>query len=433
VLGTKGYPFATLSVSLWSAAPGRGMTVVLAVRDNGRYAFAKPLFTGNITTSRRLLEHDVAFADGDVFDLRKVEQSRQRLLLRPYIRAVDVGPPAVLLDAALTPEAQQSLEKVLVPFACEDQRGLGFDGAIAFNAGAQSASETFSGIVNISLLNLLHEGEAAEVSYVGRKDYSKLSFSLAKPYLFNVPVFASADFGLEILAEQNGFLHGGLEGLTEFATVWQLGLGLKGHEVWDTGGEPSEYLGVDIILSRPQERMRAGVGSQGLEIRTGSGLAHNNNRQFDRWHVDITGAAQAPLTARQAISCRAVGRSMFTKPDDSLQTVELYRTGGYRSVRGYADDEFAFKTVFYVQGEYLVYFSAEGAVYAFTDAGAGFGPNSQLNVDGATRMLSYGVGLRIPVTIGSATVEWARNYKDTRSLGRVHVSIQNRISAALGK
>jgi hypothetical protein len=433
LMGAKGYPFATLSVSMSAPEPGRGLTIVLEEHDNGRYAFSKPLFTGNITTSRRLLEHDILFREGEPFDLRKVDQSRQRLLLRPYITSVDVAPPAVLLDAALTPAAQQSLDKVLVPFVCQDANGLGFDGAITFSAGGASAASNFFGIVNISLLNILHSGESAEISYNGQKDYSKLSFSLAKPYLFDVPVFASGDFGLEIQAEKNGFLHGGLEGTMEFAALWQLGLGINGHEVWDTGGTSSEYAGVDIILSRRQERLAAGVFSEGLVIRTGSGLAHNNGRQFDRWHVDIAGGAHVPVTGRQAVACRAVAQSLFTQPDDSLQSVELYRTGGYRSIRGYADNEFAFKTVFYIQGEYLLYFSAEGAVYAFSDAGAGFGSHDQLTVESATRMFSYGIGLRIPVKIGSATVEWARNYQDTQSFGRIHVAIQNPISAALGK
>jgi hypothetical protein len=312
--------------------------------------------------------------------------------------------------------------------------GLGFDGALTFQAGGPGAGGFF-GIVNISLLNILHGGESAEISYNGQKnpDNSKLSVSLSKPYLFDFPVFASGDFGLEILAEKNGFLHGGLEVLTEFSASWQLGIGLLGHEVWDTAGTGSEYVGADIILSRQQDKRLAGTTSRGLVIRTGSGLAYNNGRQFDRWHVDIAGGEEVPLTARQSIAGHAVGQTLFSQPDDSIQTVELYRTGGYRSIRGYTDNEFAFKTVFYVQAEYLFYFSSEGAVYAFSDAGAGFGPHDQLNFSGATRMLSYGVGLRIPVKIGVAAIEWARNYKDSQSLGRIHVSIQNAISAALGR
>lgn len=434
-LGTRGYPFATLSVALGAPSPGHGITVELLVRDNGRYAFSKPLFTGNIKTSRRLLAHDVLFGEGEPFDLHKVEESRERLLLRPYISGVDVASPAVLLDANPAPASQQILDKVLVPFICEDRSGLGFDGALAFQAGGASAPAAggFSGIVNISLLNILHSGESAEITYNGRKDFSKLSFSLAKPYLFNVPLFASGDFGLEIQAEKNGFLHGTLEGLTEFAVRWQLGLGINGHEVWDTSGSSSEYTGVDVILSRQPERLTAGALSRGIVIRTGSGLAHNNGRQFDRWHVDVSGGVQVPLTNRLAIGGRVVAQSLFTQQGDSLQTVELYRTGGYQSIRGYADNEFAFKSVCYVQGDFLLYFAAESAVYVFSDAGAGFGPYDQLNFQEATRMLSYGVGLHLPVKIGSGTIEWARNYKDTRSLGRIHVSIQNSISSALGK
>lgn len=436
VLGTKGYPFATLSVALGAPTQGRhGISVVLSVRPNGQYAFSRPLFAGNIKTSRKLLAHDVVFRDGEAFDLRKVDQSRQRLMLRPYITGVDVAPPSVLLDAAVAPAAASTLalDKVLVPFVCQDQSGLGFDGALAFQAGGPSAASSFSGIVNISLLNILHSGESAEVSYNGLKDYSKLSFSLAKPYLFDVPLFASGDFGLEIQAEKNGFLHGALEGFTEFAVLWQLGLGINGHEVWDTSGTSSEYTGVDIILSRQPERQVAGAYSRGIIIRTGSGLARNNGRQFNRWHVDVSGGVQVPVTGRQAIGLRAVGQSLFTQPDDSLQTVELYRTGGYQSIRGYSDNEFAFKSVVYAQAEYLIYFSTEGAVYAFSDAGAGFGPYDKVNFSGATRMLSYGIGLHIPVKIGRATIEWARNFKDTQTLGRIHVSIQNPISAALGK
>ena len=407
LMGTKGYPFATLSVTMSEAVPGRGLTIVLQEHDNGRYAFSKPLFTGNIKTSRRLLEHDILFREGELFDLRKVEQSRQRLLLRPYITSVDVAPPSVLLDASLAPSTPQTLDKVLVPFICNDQNGLGFDGALAFQAGGQSAASNFTGIVNISLLNLLHSGESAEISYNGQKDYSKLSFSLAKPYLLDVPVFVSGDFGLEIQAEQNGYLHGGLDGCMEFAGSWQVGLGVVGHEVWDTSGTSSEYAGADIILSRRQERLAAGEFSEGLVIRTGSGLARNNGRQFDRWHVDISGGMQVPVTRRQAVEFRGVAQSLFTQPDDSLQTVELYRTGGYQSIRGYSDNEFAFKTVFFVQADYLLYFSARGAVYVFSDAGAGFGPHDQLNLSGATRMFSYGVGLRIPVKIGSAIMSRA--------------------------
>ncbi len=430
-LGERGYPFASLSVSLSPVRAVNRLTVTFDIRDNGKHAFSKPLFLGPISTNRHLLEHDAAFKDNQVFDFRLVEQTKNRLLLRPYIVSVDPMPPSVLLEAQLGQSPLNGMDKVLMPFYCRDQKGLGLDGAITFQAGGQSATTTFFGIVNISLLNLLHGGESGEVSYTGQKDYSKLSFALSKPYMFDLPLHVSADFGLEIQAEENGFLRGGIEGLTDIASDWQIGMALDGHEVWDTSGSSSEYVGAEIILKRPQKRQMANTFTQGMEIRTGSGYARNYGRQFDRYNVEISGNVHMPFFVRQALYFGAVCQTLFTRPDDSLRTPELYRTGGYRSVRGYSDNEFAFKTVGYTQTAYLFYFSPEGAVYAFVDAGAGFGPNSQPTISDATVLFGYGIGLRIPVSIGTATLEWARNYTDTKSFGRLHVSIQNPISTAL--
>jgi outer membrane protein assembly factor BamA len=102
-------------------------------------------------------------------------------------------------------------------------------------------------------------------------------------------------------------------------------------------------------------------------------------------------------------------------------------------MRGYTDNEFAFKTVLYEQLEFLYYFSYTGSTYIFIDAGVGFGALSAIGVSNATKMLGYGVGIRIPVKIGDASFEWARNYKDTQSWGRIHLSLRNSISAGMTK
>ena len=184
VFGTKGYPFAALSIAFddtadsvlkQGAVSGRGIGIIFDVRENGRYAFAKPLFIGTIKTSRRLLGHDIVYKEGQAFDMRKVEESRSRLLLRPYISSVEVSSPSVLLEPVMTPDSFSDssqaarLDRVLVPFSCTDNSGLGFDGALSFQAGGQTPSNTFFGIVNLSLLNLLHSGEAARFPTTDRR------------------------------------------------------------------------------------------------------------------------------------------------------------------------------------------------------------------------------------------------------------------------
>ena len=322
-----------------------------------------------------------------------------------------------------------------MPFVISDNFGLGLDGAIAFQAG-QTSANTLTGLFSISLNNIFHRGEVGLFSYKGEQGYQLLEASLSVPYLFGVSLFGSSGFGLEVQENSYGYLHGELKLLTELWPFWQGGIVLQGHEITryvDSMDIASNYEGVDFVLEREGKAYRAGQYGSDLEFKIGSGLQQTQGQQMNRWHIDLNTGAQAPLNVRYAVAGRVVGGTYVTDARDTMQTAELYRTGGYKSVRGYTDNEFAFKTVLFEQLEFLYYFSYNGSTYIFMDAGAGFGPESSVSVSAATKMLGYGVGIRIPVKIGEGSFEWARNYKDTQSWGRIHISLRNSISAGMTK
>lgn len=451
-LGCRGYPYASLSMAVHvridstvqhGTARRQIITVVFDVRDNGRYAFAKPLLLGKFKTSRKLLLHDVPITEGALFDLRKVEESRDRLQSRQYIASVDVSSPVVTLDAAPMQDtgskthAGPPLDKVIVPISCADKTGFGFEGAISFQAGGASLANSFYGVVNISLLNILHEGETGQLSYTGQQSLQRMELSLSKPYLLDFPVFASGDFGLEIRQDSSGYLHGDLQGLMELRAYWQAGVAVTAHEAQVSNdsapGASSEYGGVDLILLRNATLYRAGEWSRGFTFRSGSGISRNYGAQYNRYHVDLSGSLQIPLTKRWAVAGRFAGKTIIAQPADTLRPAELYRVGGYNSLRGYADEEFSFKTVAIGQSEFLLYFSQEGSLYVFADGGIGYRPQVLFTIPSATKMFGYGVGIRIPSRIGNAAIEWGRNYQDTKSLGRIHISIMNQVSAGMGR
>ena len=128
---------------------------------------------------------------------------------------------------------------------------------------------------------------------------------------------------------------------------------------------------------------------------------------------------------------RLVSKHLITK-EQNLITAEKFRTGGYNSVRGYSDNEFAFRTLVYGQLEYLMYFIGTGAVYIFSDGGVGFEQKIELNGNYSS-ILGYGVGIRLPSRIGIMTMEWARNFRDHKSLGRIHIRFQNELALNSGK
>jgi hypothetical protein len=446
--GCRGCPFARLSIALTETGRmdtgsahtnGKTFFVTFRVRENGTYAFAKPVLTGKFKTNARLISHDIVVREGNEFDLRKIDESQKRLALRSYVSSVELGPLKILKDTVSrkdTSDHEKAFSgNVVAPFVISDNAGLGLDGAIAFAAG-QASRNSLTGLFSISLNNIFHRGEVGLFSYKGEQGYQRLEVSLSVPYLFGLSLFGSSGFGLEVQENSYGYLHGELKMLTELWPFWKGGLVLQGHEITryvDSVDVASNFEGVDFVVAREGKAYRAGQSGSDLEFKIGSGLQQSQGQQLNRWHIDLNAGAQAPINTRYAVAGRVVGGGFLTDVRDTLQVTELYRTGGYKSMRGYTDNEFAFKTVLYEQLEFLYYFSYTGSTYIFIDAGVGFGALSAIGVSNATKMLGYGVGIRIPVKIGDASFEWARNYKDTQSWGRIHLSLRNSISAGMTK
>lgn len=439
--GNKGYPFARLSAGVSgarlrygadSAKPDHGCVVTYTVRENGRYLFSEPIFLGKSKTNLRLIGHDIFVKKDSVFDLQKIEESKNRLLLRSYIASVENGPFKIVNTQEASGNAMDFSGAVQVPFIISENAGMGVDGAIAFQAGGAAASG-LSGIFNVSLFNLFHFGESGQMTYRGEKDYQRLEFSFSMPYLFNVPLFASTGFGLEIKENDYGYLHGEIKLTTDMLRFGQWGLAIKGHEVSDSSENVSRFEGVDFIVYEEPKPYRAGKPSREIDFKIGSGIVQNNGRQLNRWHIDLAAGMHVPINYRHAVVGRIVFGTLLTDARDTLQTVELYRTGGYKSLRGYSDNEFAFRAVFYEQLEYHIYFSYSGSVYILMDGGIGFDRDAGISIKNAKKLLGYGVGIRVPVKIGDASLEWTRKYTEKTGWGRLHFSVRNAVAAGIQK
>jgi hypothetical protein len=438
--GQKGYPFARLSISV-SETPtredqpspvqgrARGCVVTFSMRENGRYLFSAPLLLGNRKTKERLLIKDILIKKDSLFDLSMVDESRKRLSSRRWVASAQTGPFQIVSEREAPQALQDVSGHVQVPFIISDNVGLGVDGAIAFQAGSGSAGN-LTGIFNISLLNLFHVGETGMLTYRGEQGYQLMEMSLDAPFLFNVPLFGSAGFGLEIKENDYGYLHGEIKMTTDMGPFWQWGLMIKGHEVNDSMGGASRFEGLDFVVTRESRPYRAGERSSEADFKVGSGLVQNSGLQLNRWHGDALYGMQWPFNFRHAVIGRVVFGTILTNSLDTLKTVELYRTGGYKSLRGYSDNEFPFRTVMYEQLEYHFYFNYSGSLFIFMDAGMGFYRDSPVTAHAAQKLLGYGAGIQVPVKIGDASIEWARNYAETSGWGRIHLSIRNNLAAA---
>ncbi|NLE02789.1 MAG: BamA/TamA family outer membrane protein, partial [Fibrobacter sp.] len=318
---------------------------------------------------------------------------------------------------------------VSVPFYIDDRKGLGLEGAIGFNSSADGKPAVF-GNLTFSLVNMLHLGESASLEYAGDQKYQRLRIEIAKPWIFNLPLEISGDGTLEIVSGQYGFIAANLKALAESNSLWKVGAAVTIHEVTPSSDSLTEYsnaeegafYGAEFILQRMTSEYSKGVLAHQFQIQTGSGIARKS-KNYSRTHFEFSGSVHIPFLKSQAVMARIVSMHLLTK-EEVLLPAELYRVGGYKSVRGYADEAFPFRTAIYGQLDYRYYFKNAGAVYIFADGGMGF--EKKITLNGAHQQLfGYGVGLFLPSKIGGMVLEWARNLQDRKELGRLHIRVQN--------
>lgn len=437
-LAEKGYPFATIAVSISPfvdsgvhapSLPADTLSVTYGIRTDRKCFFADPRLIGARSTKPALLLHDVQVKKNDVFDSRKIEATQEALGRRQYIENTDVGRIAVLppeLRERNDSAAPRDVDYVSVPFYVKDRTGLGIEGALGLNS-QQGGALFLQGDLTFSLLNLFHSGESASLLYAGDKTYQKFHVEAAKPWFLGQPLTVSASFGLEVHENSYGYLSGAASVLDEIQNNWNAGFTINGSETtMDSTGQSWRYFGAEFLLSSFREQPREGVFSSELSLAVGGGIA-DRERNYTRSHVEFTGGIHAPFWRHQAVHFRIVSKDLISD-EPNLVDAELYRVGGYRSVRGYMENEpgFAFRTVAYDQLEFLNYFSARGSAYIFCDDGFGFA-QSLTTVKWGDRInfLGYGLGIRLPVKAGTLTLEWARNKDDIKSWGRVNVQVGN--------
>ena len=457
----RGYPFAQISVTIQEKnfykkksdstdikEQKKHLNVIFSIQKNEKCVFDDPLFHGDFKTAQKIIAQDILFKKGQLYNDTKVTQTKQRLVSRKYISEVSLSTPRIFLKPGPVTHADSteyhsnnksdslgetktfsSTETAVIPIKVTDNSGMGIDGAIAYQSKAEI---NWSGLLTISILNILHRGEEAELFYRGEENLQQFDFGISIPFPFLLPIVSSASFGLEIESKNYGYLHGEFKLLTQLKGMWQAGGAIVGHETTVENGESSWYfIGIDLILDRQSAPYRSQTYSRSLYMRTGTGIAHRTSGRFYRWHFDFSMNSHIPLFKRQAFLGKLKTQIITTDKNDSLHHVEKIRVGGHNSIRGYTENHYSFTLVAYSQTEYLFYYTATGSLYIFIDGGIGFTEKISTNLNNQTVILGYGLGMRIPIKFGRLSIEWARNYKEIKGLGRIHVGINNNLSSRI--
>ncbi len=417
-LADSGYPYNLVITSIMPDSTGL-LEIQFEVEPDQKACFSTPVLRG-LKGKRSLFLKDIRFKEGQSYSTHSVNESLRRLRLRKYVSSVDAASPVIVEGSD---KKHDSATAVAVPFTIVERSGITLEGAIGYESAASERGR-LRGLFNLSLINLFHSGENAEVHYTGARSSQNLKVSLEKPWVLGTPFWVWGGIELDIEDFGYGYLAGEAAASTEIGSNLKTGFALRGSETVppDSLGSAYTYYGADLFISLISEPFARGKTVYEFMVKTGSGRA-NREKPYTRSRLEIMAGAHLPLSSRYAIVGRLVAKSLFTD-EQFISPAESYRTGGHNSVRGYSEDEFSFRSVFYSQLEGHIYFSPSASLFIFTDCGTGFNSPEGISLSERKDMLGYGAGILFPSRLGTVQLQWARNLNDRRSAGRIHLGLK---------
>jgi hypothetical protein len=440
-LAENGYPYSQITITILRNGPD--VVLRFNIDPDEKVCFGPPMIIGVGKERAGMFLRDIRFTPGQPYNAAAVDEAVRRLNSRPYVQAAAAMEPVIIEDGPLCCDLQnidaaaQNADGgefcrdtsfiAVAPIAITERRGTEFEGAVGYESGRDGNEGRWSGRVSLSLINMARRGEVIDAFYSGTDAVQRLRGSAAVPWIFGLPLEAGAAGGLEIEDEGYGHVNGEIWGAVEVGESWKIGLAAKGSETIppESVDRPYRFYGADIFLSLMRRQWERGLTVWEFDARTGSGVA-NREVSYARSNMEMSAGVHRPAFNDYALALRVSAGSLFTD-EDYLPPAELYRIGGHGSLRGYSEEEFAFRTAAFAQIEALYYFSGHGSVFIFVDGGAGFSEPGTLTLASSQKMLGYGLGLRFPSGMGTISIEWARNIDDGGSLGRVHVGIRTSI------
>jgi len=438
ILSDGGYPYNRIWESITVNSVDDGDSVVsislnIRIDPGERVCMGRPLI---VAYNKRpgIYYRDAVFTPDAPYSAAAVDETVKRLLARPYVKNAVAASPVIIEDAPRCRDSTLRLRSATMPVAVAaisvtERRGMEAEGALGYESGRGGSDGKLSGRLNLSFVNMLRGGELIDLSYAGTQTAQRLKSAATYPWAFGLPFDLGGSIGAEVEDGGYGYIGGDISASVEIGARLRCGMSLAASETVppDSLGNPYTFYGADVFLELKRRQWERGAVVPEFSVKTGGGAA-KREKSYTRSKAEAAAGVHCPVLGNYAAAGRVCAKSLFTD-EKYLPPAELYRTGGHGSLRGYSEDEYAFRSAAFSQIELLYYFDRAGSVYIFTDGGVGFNINepNRLSMAEADKLLGYGIGLRFPSRLGAVSLEWARNIDDGKSLGRLHVGVRTGI------
>ena len=434
-LEKDGYPFCRFdldTVTLDSIAPDKeAFGVILKTATGPQLIIEEIAIEGNQTTKDYVILREIRIKRGSIYDINKVAQISAKLLRLGFFKRVEE--PQVFLA---------SENKGGLVIRVEEGNSSTFDGVIGYTPGTGDEKGYFTGLIDVSLGNLLGTGRSLLAHWQKRTQKTQdLKFHYREPWVLGLPL--SVGLGFEQLIQDTTYIDRKL-GLDMSLPVLDnftiIASGYQTDIIPDSLG--SHQLGIP--------RSRALTGSIGIQYDTRddllnpikgvfyqttveSGVKENLGPASLLAELDLKGKVNnkrlsldvefyAPLLRRQVLAVSLHGRQIRSS-ETIIPLPDQYRLGGTRTLRGYREDQFRGSAVAWSNLELRYILGRRSRVFAFWDNGYYTSPTESGKKEGM--VTGYGVGFRLETGLGIMGIDYGLGKGDDLMNGKLHIGLIN--------
>lgn len=391
----------------------------------GEAVFASGVaFTGNRQNSAQYLTKLSGYQDSMLVTPQRLKELTKKLESSELFESVELA-EYVNVD-----------DKATVLIQLQERSLNSFDGLLGYVPDAQGNGQIV-GDMELSLWNALSQGNGIDLMYKRlRPETSRLELAVSQKWIGTLPV--NVDAGFHLYQNDSTYQSRSLQigGAYDFGNGIRLTGGINRHTTttsrindFEPGGTLNmAELGFEYSTLNGREVPRQGVflsasfgsGSKSLEIDSLKAFPVRTMRISGRWYL--------PVFGQSGIAIRSITQFFMS---DYYSDADLYRLGGAKSLRGYAEEQFRVSRMVWGDIEYRFHTDASSYLFLFGAVGGYQRPKLVSEPDAQFKtteyLNSFGLGLSYKIRVGRLTFTYALSPQETIGNGKVHVGITTRL------
>ena len=431
---TSGFPLAKVSIDSIYIYEERGsdsLGIALKINEGKRVRIEAVRIEGNTETKDYVILRALRIPPGAYYNEDELKLAKQRVEKLGFFQSVS------------DPEIFSSGDTTGLLVKVVEGNTNTFDGVVGYVPAQLSQSGYFTGLIDISMLDLFGTGRKFRAKWHQEtKLTQELEIGYAEPYIFGYPINAEFDFTQRQQDTTSVTRNFGVSGIFLFSDNLNANLSIGNFSTTPLLNASNNFLvyessvlnlgaGVTYDTRDDLYSPRRGVLYQ-TQFQLGQKKIYGPTQLIKpdtrltnyTQHLSVDLSLFHEFFPRQIL---AVGVHGVQVTGTELDQSDMYRLGGTNTIRGYIEDQFIASKAAWTNIEYRFATGRESFFFGFIDAGYIYRqsdpiantPSSSLSVYG------YGVGAQVETGIGILKASYALGKGDSFVEGKIHFGLVN--------